>query len=293
MKKLFITILCSALFSQVTSDYTFNTAESVSLAGANVSNVGGYWSLYSNPATLVDVTDSKLSVGSSSILGQSFLKQSSIGIIVNKFNKRLGLKYTSFSVNYSSKELLTENLIGLVSAVNLLKDKNSSLSLGLSANYYMVKYGPSAGPSGDGSDGLSNGDIIGSFGVDIGFLASLREKNRLGIFITNINSPSIGRGSSNQTLPRKIQLGLTTIPNDFMSISFVVEQLLGSNNPQYRTSLKYRINNIIYLNTGIQINPNRFGCGIVINKNKFNFSYAYLTHHVLPGTHQFNFGVNF
>ena len=129
--------------------------------------------------------------------------------------------------------------------------------------------------------------------MDIGFLASLREKNRLGIFITNINSPSIGRGSSNQTLPRKIQLGLTTIPNDFMSISFVVEQLLGSNNPQYRTSLKYRINNIIYLNTGIQINPNRFGCGIVINKNKFNFSYAYLTHHVLPGTHQFNFGVNF
>ena len=175
MKKLFVTILCSALFSQVTSDYTFNTAESVSLAGANVSNVGGYWSLYSNPATLVDVTDSKLSVGSSSILGQSFLKQSSIGIIVNKFNKRLGLKYTSFSVNYSSKELLTENLIGLVSAVNLLKDKNSSLSLGLSANYYMVKYGPSAGPSGDGSDGLSNGDIIGSFGVDIGFLGSLRE----------------------------------------------------------------------------------------------------------------------
>ena len=97
----------------------------------------------------------------------------------------------------------------------------------------------------------------------------------------------------NSNCERKIQLGLTTIPNDFMSISFVVEQLLGSNDPQYRTSLKYRINNIIYLNTGIQINPNRFGCGIVINKNKFNFSYAYLTHHVLPGTHQFNFGVNF
>jgi len=140
---------------------------------------------------------------------------------------------------------------------------------------------------------LNSSGVIGSFGVDVGLLASLREKNRLGIFITNINSPSIGRGISNQTLPRKIHLGLTTIPNELMSVSFTVEQLLGNNDAQYRTSLKYRMNSIIYLNAGIQINPNRFGCAIVINKNHFNSSYGYLTHHVLPGTHQFNFGINF
>jgi len=138
MKKLFIVIFFSILSSQVTSDYTFNTAESVSLAGANVSNIGGYWSLYSNPATLTDIEDNKFSIGSSSILGQSFLKQSAAGLILNKFNMRFGIKYTSFSVNYSNKELLNENLIGFVSAVNLLKDKNSSLSLGISTNYYMI-----------------------------------------------------------------------------------------------------------------------------------------------------------
>ena len=59
MKKLFIITFFSILSSQVTSDYTFNTAESVSLAGGNVSNVGGYWSLYSNPATLTDIEDNK------------------------------------------------------------------------------------------------------------------------------------------------------------------------------------------------------------------------------------------
>ena len=206
---------------------------------------------------------------------------------------KFGLKYTSFSVTYSEKDLLSENSIGFVTAINLLKDKNSSLSIGVSTNYHMIEYAESAGPSGDGSDGLSSGDPFGSLGVDVGFLASLREKNRLGIFLTNINSPSIGRGLSNHILPRKIHLGLTTIPNKSMSVSFSVEQLLGNQDAQYRTSLKYRINNIVYLNTGIQINPNRFGCGIVINKNNLNFSYGYLTHHVLPGTHQFNFGINF
>ena len=293
MNRLILVLLMSILSSQVTSDYTFNTAESASLAGADVSGKGGNWSLYNNPATLVEVEGNRFSVGSSSILSQSFLKQSSIGVIINKFNIKLGFKYTSFSVNYGDTELLNENLIGIVTGINLLKDKNSSLSLGLSTNYYMVEYASSAGISGDGSDGLSGSDIIGSFGFDLGFLASLREKNRLGIFITNINSPTIGRGLSNQSLPRKIHLGLTTIPNESMNISFTMEQLLGNRDTQYRTSLKYRISKVVSLNTGIQINPNRFGCGIVVDKNNLNFSYGYLTHHVLPGTHQFNFGVNF
>ena len=49
MKKIFIVLLfLSMLLSQGLIDYTFNTAQSSSLAGDVVSNRGGHWSLYHN-----------------------------------------------------------------------------------------------------------------------------------------------------------------------------------------------------------------------------------------------------
>ena len=156
----------------------------------------------------------------------------------------------------------------------------------------MIDFGPSAGSMGDGSNGLDS-DPISSLGIDLGFLGVLRDKNRLGVFIKNINSPTIGEGFSNQNLPRVFHIGLTTIPNNFMEVSFSAEQLLGYHSAQYRTALQYKLNRSLQLNTGVQINPNRFGIGFSYQKDSFNISYGYLTHHVLPGTHQFNFGINF
>ena len=52
---LIVYLLFSLIFSQSISDYSFSSAESTSLAGAIVSTRGGNWSLYNNPATLVDV----------------------------------------------------------------------------------------------------------------------------------------------------------------------------------------------------------------------------------------------
>ena len=129
--------------------------------------------------------------------------------------------------------------------------------------------------------------------MDIGFLASLRGKNRIGVFIKNINSPKIGRGITNQNLPRKIDIGFSTIPYDPLIISFSMEQLLGYKSPQFKTSLKYQVNKVLCLNTGVQINPNRFGIGFIVRKGNISLSYGYLTHHVLPGTHQSNIGFSF
>ena len=64
MKKIFIVLLfLSMLSSQGLSDYTFNTAQSSSLAGAVVSNRGGDWSLYHNPATLVELNKNRAFLG--------------------------------------------------------------------------------------------------------------------------------------------------------------------------------------------------------------------------------------
>ena len=291
MKKIFIVLLfLSMLLSQGLSDYTFNTAQSSSLAGAVVSNRGGDWSLYHNPATLVELNKNRAFLGYSKLYSQDYLPLSSLGVIISKYKINFGLKYLSLSVKNNEIELLNEDLLGIAAGFNLLKDKNSSLAVGFSANYHMIHFGRSAGVSGDGSDGLES-EMIGSIGLDLGFLGSLREKNRLGVFIKNINSPMIGEGMSTQNLPRKIHIGLTTIPNKTMEVSFTMEQLLGYDDAQYRTALQYQLNQFLFLNTGVQVNPNRFGFGFNIEKKNFSISYGYLTHHVLPGTHQFNIGM--
>tara|TARA_B100000959_G_C14896473_1_gene588984 strand:- start:379 stop:1239 length:861 start_codon:yes stop_codon:yes gene_type:complete len=282
----------SILFSQGISDYSYNSAESSSLAGSIVSIKGDTWSLFNNPASLVEIQENKFSIGYSHLYNQKYLPMSSIGLVISKYDINFGVKYNSFQVDYKGVELLRDDQIGFVSAIDLMRDKNSSLSVGVSTNLYMMDFAPSAGVTGDGSFGLSDSKVT-TFGLDIGLLATLRNKNRLGVFIKNINSPSIGRGISSQKLPRKIDLGLSTMPSENFIITFSFEQLLGNKDAQFKTSFKYQLSKVLVLNTGVQMNPNRFGIGFILNKKSISLSYAFLTHHILPGTHQCNVGMKF
>ena len=130
-------LLTSFSISQVISDYSYNTAESSSLAGSIVSNKGGDWSLYNNPSTLVEVNKNQFSIGYAQLYNQSYLPLSSFGLIISKY---LGFKYSSFKVDYSNTELLNESLFGIVLAAYLLKDNNSTLSLGVSLNYCLIDF---------------------------------------------------------------------------------------------------------------------------------------------------------
>jgi len=294
INKIFIIpILIVTCLAQGINDYSFNTPESASMAGAIVASEGGDWSLYNNPATLSDVEKKQLSAGYSNLYNQSYLPLSSYGIIIpTKYGINLGVKYVGFDVEYQEVELLNESIIGIVGSINLLKDKNSTLSLGASLNYHKIKFGKSAGSSGDGTNGIL-ASSVNSSSLDIGFLASLREKYRVGVFIKNINSSLIGNGISSQALPRKIDIGLSILPFDYLMVSFSMEQLLGYESPQFRSSIRYRLNKVLYLNAGIQTNPNRLGLGFILKNKNLSLSYGYLTHHVLPGTHQSSIGFSF
>ena len=289
----FYIFFSSILFSEGFSDYTFNNAESSSMAGAIVSNEGGDWSLFNNPASLIEIDKKRFSVGYSNLYNQTYLPLSSFGVTVPYNNRiNIGLKYLSFKVDYKGTELLNESMLGFVGSKYLLKDKNSTLSLGFSANSYLISFGKSSGTNGDGTNGVKKNNV-NAFGLDIGILATLREKNRVGVFIKNFASSNIGDGTSNQDLPKKIDMGLSTKPYDNLMLSFSIEQLLGYNSPQFRSGIKYKINKMLCLNAGVQSNPNRLGLGFQIEKNKFLFSYGFLTHHVLPSTHQTNLGFSF
>mgnify|MGYP001430593029 CR=1 FL=1 len=95
----------------------------------------------------------------------------------------------------------------------------------------------------DGSDGLpsSTGQCIG---LDIGFTATLRGKNRIGVYYENINAPSMGRGLTSSYLPQKLSIGISYRPYKSLTTSMDVERVFGKSDIQYQGSIKYEILNI-------------------------------------------------
>ena len=290
IKQIIILILFSSrLLSQSITDYAYTGYEATSLCGAVVANKGDNWSLYHNPSGIIEVDHIKVSFSYSKLYNQSFFPYSNADIIIpsNKYGS-FGLSIQDMTVSYQDKDISSETSIGFSHAMHLLNDMNSTLSLGYTVNVLGWDLGQSAGMSGDGSDGVQLGktNIIG---LNIGFQASLRNKYRVGVFIKNINQPSIGTELSSQPLNRRLSIGTTYYPINDLMTSLVIDRLLGQT-IQVKFGMKYRLSNLVSINIGGQSNPNRLGSGIEINYENFIVQYSILTHHVLPLTHQFSFG---
>ena len=290
--RLNILFLITFSFSQVASDYLYTTPESAGLAGSNVASEGGEFSLFHNPAGIVQQSTNVLVVGNSELFGFSFLPYQYLGFILsNESESNIGLSYEKSSVSIGKNDLSKEESIGLTRAHFLQKDKNSEFIIGYRLKILNWDLGKSAGISGDGSDGLNLGSAS-TYGIDLGFQAVLRDKHRFGIELKNINSPTIGMGVTNQYLPRRMVVGISYTPNTNIVTSFALTRSIGL--PLLvMGGFEYIYNSIITLRVGAQSNPSRLGLGITINKNNIKLNYAALSHHVMPVTHQFSLGYHF
>ena len=296
MKKLYIFILLNFISAQIITNNSFNTARSVSMAGATVANPGNIESVFYNPANLSNLSGSSVLLGSTMFYEQENLDYQ-FAALSFKLDKKNAMAITiqklGVNADQSLNELSSEISISISQGFHLLKDRNSSLSLGYNANYFILSQGSSAGTMGDGSNGLPGKKMYG-FGLDLGVLASLREKVVLGVFIKNINSPRIGRGSNAQFLPRRLNIGCTYHPTQSLKTSFVYERLIYSNTNQFRFGVEYEFHKYFILRTGVQMKPNRFGFGFLSPINdKISIAYGLITHPVLPLTHNAEFGLNF
>ena len=296
MKKLYIFILLNFISAQIITNNSFNTARSVSMAGATVSNPGNIESVFYNPANLSNLSGSSVLLGSTMFYEQENLDYQ-FAALSFKLDKKNAMAITiqklGVNADQSLNELSSEISISISQGFHLLKDRNSSLSLGYNANYFILSQGSSAGTVGDGSNGLPGKKMYG-FGLDLGVLASLREKVVLGVFIKNINSPRIGRGSNAQFLPRRLNIGCTYHPTQSLKTSFVYERLIYSNTNQFRFGVEYEFHKYFILRTGVQMKPNRFGFGFLSPINdKISIAYGLITHPILPLTHNAEFGLNF
>jgi len=202
MKKITLLFLVSFIFSQV-SDNAYLTTESSAMVGSNVAELGSSISIFNNPAGLSDVENIQLSTGGGNLYGFSWLP--SYYFSVNAPIPGLGkvaVGFQQLKTQSGSATLSIEQTLSLGHGFNLQKDKNSQLSVGLVTNYIQWDLGESAGISGDGSDGLNLG-TLNTITIDLGFIASLRNKYRCGVHIKNINSGAIGKGMTRTVLPRR------------------------------------------------------------------------------------------
>ena len=292
MVKCLYFIFLTVTFAQV-SDYAYTGAEASAMVGAVVSERGGSWSAFYNPAGMTEIDGTHFSIGSGKLYGYNWLPTYNLsGYVSLPLLGTIGLSLQQLETKSDGIALSTEQTLSIAQGFDLQHDNNSHLSIGYTANLIQWDLGKSAGVSGNGSDGWELGSID-AITVDFGILASLREKYRFGVFMKNINSGALGKGMTRQVLPRRINTGITYLPMTRLSTSIVSEQQIGRDNLQIKCAIQYILNSNIIIYAGAQSNPNRFGIGAtVISLNNQSISYGLLSHPVLPMTHQLNIGIS-
>ena len=285
MKK-YLFIFVTLSLSQSISDYTYTGAEVSALAGAVVSKPGNTWSIFHNPAGIAEINDRIISASSGNLYGYNWLPYNNLSATLPFSFGNISFGAQQIKTKHKKSNLATEQTFSLAQGFYLQKDYNSQLAFGYTANITQWNLGKSAGITGDGEYGLDLGTSQ-TVTIDIGFLASLRDKYRFGVFVKNINSDAIGKGMTRHVLPRRINVGATYIPIKDLITSLVMERLLGRDELSMRGSIKYELNSYFIMNVGAQSNPNRMGIGGTINYNRTAFSYGIITHPILSITQQF------
>lgn len=269
-------------------------AAPISATGSsNMATAANAWAILVNPAGLSRLEGIEVVSGFYKPYGLSFYS-SQIGILAVPVG-RLGtvaIGYQGSSSDYSGNSLTSESVYSISHGFYLQKDIISTLSIGYTVNLYQLDYGQSAGTSGDGSDGMDLGSGFG-FGLDLGISGSLHERSWIGLFAKNVNSPEMGSALSSSRLPRSLAVGFGYEPYYGLKTNFLIFQAIGGHKTQYRAGIEYRVMPWLIMRTGVNTEPNRIGFGFGVNKWGLLMDYAFVSHPVLPETHQFSLGYTF
>ena len=303
------------IYSQVFSDISFIGSRSLGTGGSIVANPHGVESVFYNPAGL-NKSNNKFSFlyGKTDLYNLNFLEHQYFSInlislipnIKNNTKNSYALSVQNLNTTYPfnsddfgglNGELSRETAISFSQGIDLLKDKNSTLSIGYNLNHFIFYQAPSAGPNGDGINGFSSAKST-AVTLDFGIHASLRKKINFGAFLKNITSTRIGRGASLSFLPRKINIGIGYTPFPDLSTNFSLERILGTDKSSFRFGLEYLVTKYFEVRSGVQMSTaengsNRFGAGFTVHLPYVDFSYSLLTHPILDNINTFDIKVYF
>ncbi|MBN2829781.1 MAG: hypothetical protein JXR56_05630 [Candidatus Cloacimonetes bacterium] len=279
MKKIIlITILAVSLVSlfSIFDDYG-PSARARALGGAFYSISDDADAVFYNPSGL-EYAHNEVIISYTDLwnTGYNELKNIAVSYKMGKAGT-IGLGVQMFDVTFEDVTLQSEQTYSINHAFTLFKDIHSEATIGYGVNIYRLSF--------------DEQDTKATFGLNIGAMATLRQRTRLGFSVSNLNNPKIG-AESKDDLPQLMAIGLSYIPYEMVTTSIEMKQEFGGET-SFMSGLEITPVKALTLRAGVHNKPNviTFGAGI----NMFNVlvDYAYNSHVALNGTHHIAIGYKF
>ena len=140
--------------------------------------------------------------------------------------------------------------------------------------------------------GASTSSEYGSasaFGLDVGALADIGSKFRLGVMAVNLNSPRLGTCSEDLAQMIRVGVSFRLLSGYTTSLDLLLPMSSIMAEPEIRAGFEAIIGRNLTLRAGVENEPARFTGGLGFQWNIFGFDYAFLSHPFLNSQHQFSF----
>ncbi|MFZ0390538.1 MAG: hypothetical protein WAN36_08755 [Calditrichia bacterium] len=267
-------------------DDRYPSARATAMGGAGVAVANDIWASYYNPAGLSQLHNPAVGTSYLRLFNAAFLRNF-FGSAVYPLPERWGTLsagFQYFGVHYQDTDLSGEYTLSLSHGFYLMQDIHSSLALGYSLKGYFWSLGTSQRWGDLGS--------AGTFGMDVGLLATLYSRTFVGVYFLNVNSPQIGEYARHD-LPQRIVAGIAYQPYDGVTTSLDFNRTIGVGDMQLWGGAEFEVFQYIALRFGGTTNPSRFSAGVGLQYSSFKLDYALLTHADLGETHQIGFMLSF
>jgi len=279
MKKIIIITLLIAstgLFA-IFNDYE-PSPRARALSGAFYSTSDDAYAVFYNPAGLIRA-GRNLRIAYTHRYGEDFSVLSSAAAswdLPGKFGV-IGLGIMSHDVEYMDVNLMSEKVYALSHSLTLMKDIHSSIDLGYSLNMYHLSI------SGFGEQP--------SFGINLGAIATLHQRTRIGFTVSNLNNPKVG-ADNRHDLPQKMSIGIAYEPYENITTIFELRKSV-DDETEIHSGAEVKVFEMLTLRFGVRNNPASFSAGAGFSKYNIIVDYGFNTHSTLNGTHHIGLGYKF
>ena len=234
--------------------------------------------IFYNPAVL-DLGGNNIALSSSHLYGNSFstLNVASFSTKLPKKFGTIGFGLQSFDATYQGVDLTSEKRYSVAHSICILGDIHSKIYLGYAVNFYHLSI-----------------DTFGSdtaLGLNLGALAILHQRTRLGFSISNINNPVVGKDNQSD-LPQKFAIGISYIPYEGVVTELDLKKEFGEPT-EIHAGTEVKVHKTFYIRAGVRNQPASFSMGFRFTLYHVNVDYAFNSHSVLGGTHHFGIGYHF
>jgi len=280
MKRILIITLTALIFlplSAIFNDYE-PSPRARALGGAFYSISNDANGIFYNPAGL-KTAGNNIMVGYSKLFNNDFQVLNSVAFSMNLPNNwgTAAFGMQSMDVDYGGVSLLSEKIYSLGHSFTILKDVHSEINLGYGLNFYHLSI-------------ETFGDDL-SFGLNIGALAILHQRTKIGFMVANLNNPKVGEDDAHE-LPQKIAMGICYEPYDKVFTSLELKKVMDGKT-EIHTGTEIHVFDMLTLRFGLRNQPTQYSVGARFSILDIVLDYAYSTHSTLKDTHHFGLGYKF